>query len=133
MGKRLIKQTILILAAISICVFLNVMFSGQDSVSAARKALLGKREALYYTKLDDETVQCGLCPRRCLLSEGMRGACRVREAQGGKLYTYVYGNPCAYHIDPIEKKPVYHMLPATASFSIATAGCNVNCKFCQNR
>jgi len=62
----------------------------------------------------------------------MRGFCRVREAKGGKLYTLVYGNPCSYHIDPIEKKPLYHMLPATSIFSIATAGCNLRCKFCQN-
>ncbi|MBU3933549.1 MAG: AmmeMemoRadiSam system radical SAM enzyme [Candidatus Omnitrophica bacterium] len=132
MKKRLFQKTILIFVAISICIFLNILLNGKDSVNAAGKPLLGKREALYYTKIDDKTVQCGLCPRRCLLMEGMRGACRVRQAGGGRLYTYVYGNPCAYHIDPIEKKPVYHMLPATASFSIATAGCNLRCKFCQN-
>ena len=83
MEKRSFQQTALILVAISICVLLNVLLSGKDSVNAAGKPLLGKREALYYTKLDDKTVQCGLCPRRCLLSEGVRGDCRVREAEGG--------------------------------------------------
>lgn len=77
-------------------------------------------------------VQCLLCPRRCRLQENMRGDCRVRINLGGKLQTLVYGNPCAVHIDPIEKKPVYHMLPGSTSFSIATAGCNLHCKYCQN-
>lgn len=79
-----------------------------------------------------KSVRCMLCPRRCRLQEGMRGDCRVRVNLGGKLQTLVYGNPCAVHVDPIEKKPIFHMLPGTASFSIATAGCNLHCKFCQN-
>ncbi len=133
MRKESIRKIILILAAISGCVFLNVWLNGKTLASAAwKQSLLGRREALYYTKIDGKTVQCELCPRRCLLMEGMRGACRVRQAEGGRLYTLVYGNPCTYHIDPIEKKPLYHMLPASASFSIATAGCNLRCKFCQN-
>ncbi|MBL7084827.1 MAG: AmmeMemoRadiSam system radical SAM enzyme [Candidatus Omnitrophica bacterium] len=127
-----IKQISLILLAISGCIFLNLLLSAQDADSASRDPLLGRRVALYYTKIDNETVQCELCPRRCLLTNGMRGVCRVREAQDGTLFTLVYGNPCSYHIDPIEKKPVYHVLPATSAFSIATAGCNLRCKFCQN-
>ena len=62
----------------------------------------------------------------------MRGFCRVREPRDGKHYTLVYGNPTAVHVDPIEKKPLYHFLPATRAFSIATAGCNYRCKNCQN-
>jgi len=77
-------------------------------------------------------VRCGLCPHRCVLAEGERGTCRVRENRGGKLYTFVYGNPCAVHVDPIEKKPFYHFLPGTAAFSLATAGCNLRCQYCQN-
>jgi pyruvate formate lyase activating enzyme len=77
-------------------------------------------------------VQCQLCPRKCIISEGSRGECRVRENQGGKLYTMVYGNPCAVHVDPIEKKPFYHFLPASLATSIATAGCNLHCQYCQN-
>lgn len=79
-----------------------------------------------------KTVQCTLCPRRCRLQENMRGDCRVRINLLGRLQTLVYGNPCSVHIDPIEKKPIFHMLPGTASFSIATAGCNLHCKYCQN-
>lgn len=80
----------------------------------------------------NDFVKCQLCPRGCVLQEGMRGNCLVRMNIGGKLHTLVYGNPCAVHIDPIEKKPVYHMLPGSTAFSIATAGCNLHCKYCQN-
>ncbi|MBN1871002.1 MAG: AmmeMemoRadiSam system radical SAM enzyme [Candidatus Omnitrophica bacterium] len=90
------------------------------------------REALYYKKIDKNTVQCLLCPRSCVLKDGMRGFCRVREPRGGKQYTLVYGNPTAVHVDPIEKKPLFHFLPGTSVFSIATAGCNYRCKNCQN-
>jgi pyruvate formate lyase activating enzyme len=77
-------------------------------------------------------VRCGLCPHRCVLAEGERGTCRVRENRGGKLYTLVYGNPCALHVDPIEKKPFFHFLPGTLAYSLATAGCSLRCKYCQN-
>ncbi len=77
-------------------------------------------------------VRCGLCPNRCTLAEGERGTCRVRENRGGKLYTFVYGNPCALHLDPIEKKPFFHFLPGTTAFSLATAGCSLRCQYCQN-
>jgi pyruvate formate lyase activating enzyme len=77
-------------------------------------------------------VQCNLCPRRCIIAEGERGECRVRENRGGRLYSMVYGNPCAVHLDPIEKKPLYHFLPTAGAFSLATAGCNLRCLYCQN-
>lgn len=89
-------------------------------------------EAMYYEKLDDDTVKCGLCPHGCVLKNGSRGFCRVREPNGGKLFALSYGLVCAAHVDPIEKKPIYHMMPGSKSFSIATAGCNLRCKFCQN-
>jgi pyruvate formate lyase activating enzyme len=66
------------------------------------------------------------------VSKGKRGICRVRENRDGKYYSLVYGNPCAVHLDPIEKKPFFHVLPGTTSFSLATVGCNFQCKFCQN-
>ena len=77
-------------------------------------------------------VECLLCPRRCRLENGQKGDCRVRINLDGKLCTLIYGKPCAVHIDPIEKKPLNHVLPGTAIFSLATAGCNLHCKFCQN-
>ncbi|MBA7604382.1 hypothetical protein ES703_11502 [subsurface metagenome] len=90
------------------------------------------RIALYWEKLPDKKVKCQNCPHQCILDEGKRGLCRVRENRDGSLYTLVYGNPCAVHLDPIEKKPLYHFLPGTTAFSIATAGCNFRCKYCQN-
>ncbi len=77
-------------------------------------------------------VQCKLCPFLCFLPEGFRGICRVRMNVGGRLRTLVYAQPVSVHIDPIEKKPVYHMLPGSRIFSIATVGCNLRCSFCQN-
>jgi pyruvate formate lyase activating enzyme len=77
-------------------------------------------------------VRCDLCPHRCVLAEGERGTCRVRENQGGTLYTLVYGNPCTLNVDPIEKKPFYHFLPGTTALSLATAGCSLRCQYCQN-
>jgi pyruvate formate lyase activating enzyme len=91
-----------------------------------------KYEARFYKKIDDKTVQCQLCPRGCTLSNGQRSFCRAREPKEGKLYSLVYAQVCAAHIDPIEKKPLFHFLPGTPIYSIATAGCNFRCKYCQN-
>lgn len=77
-------------------------------------------------------VECRLCKKRCRLAEGQRGDCRSRLNLEGKLFSLVYGKPCSVHVDPIEKKPLFHVLPQTGSFSIATAGCNLHCKYCQN-
>ncbi|MFH1478779.1 MAG: AmmeMemoRadiSam system radical SAM enzyme [Candidatus Omnitrophota bacterium] len=77
-------------------------------------------------------VKCLLCPRGCELKEGQRGDCKARMNISGKLKSLVYGSPCAVHVDPIEKKPLFHYLPGSKSFSIATAGCNLHCMYCQN-
>ncbi|MEW6456460.1 MAG: AmmeMemoRadiSam system radical SAM enzyme [Acidobacteriota bacterium] len=89
-------------------------------------------EAKFYKKLPDNEVKCEICPRECVVGDKERGYCGVRENKKGKYYILVYGRPCALNVDPIEKKPFFHFLPGTEAFSIATAGCNVNCKFCQN-
>ncbi|HDD46387.1 MAG TPA: AmmeMemoRadiSam system radical SAM enzyme [Candidatus Aenigmarchaeota archaeon] len=89
------------------------------------------KEAYHYIRLGNN-VQCLLCPNQCILEHGERGRCRVRINNNGKLYTLVYGNPTAVHVDPIEKKPLFHFLPSTKAFSIATAGCNFRCLNCQN-
>lgn len=88
-------------------------------------------EAKFYIKQGNK-VRCQLCPHGCLLSEDDTGKCRTRKNIAGELYTLAYGNPCAVHIDPIEKKPLNHFLPASHSLSIATAGCNLACLNCQN-
>ena len=77
-------------------------------------------------------VACDLCPHRCLIPEGAAGDCRVRVNLGGRLRATTYGRPSAVHIDPVEKKPLYHFLPAASVFSIGTAGCNMHCRNCQN-
>ncbi len=99
---------------------------------SAEAAPVSDHEALAYEKLDGRVVQCVLCPRECIVREGQRGYCEVRENQGGVYKTLVYGRVCAAHVDPIEKKPLFHFLPGTRVFSIATAGCNVECQWCQN-
>lgn len=90
------------------------------------------KEALFYEKLENKVVQCRLCPRNCVIPAARRGFCGVRENRDGTLYALSYGKLVAVHIDPIEKKPLFHFLPGSDVFSIATAGCNLRCKFCQN-
>jgi len=89
-------------------------------------------EAYLYEPVEDKKVRCNLCNHRCLIKEGKRGICGVREKRGGILQTLVYGRLIAQHVDPIEKKPLYHVLPGSLSYSIATVGCNFKCRFCQN-
>jgi pyruvate formate lyase activating enzyme len=90
------------------------------------------KEAMFYEKTGDGTVRCGLCRFRCRIADGARGICGVRENRGGVLYSLVYGVAIAEHVDPIEKKPLYHFLPGSTSYSVATAGCNFRCLHCQN-
>jgi len=90
------------------------------------------REAMFYEKLDGGRVRCTLCPHECVLRDGQVGICGVRENRGGVLYSLVYGRAIAVHVDPIEKKPLFHVYPGSRSFSVATVGCNFRCIFCQN-
>ena len=89
-------------------------------------------EAMWYEKLAGGLVHCQLCPNSCRLPEGQIGLCRVRKNVGGKLYSLSYGQVAAVHVDPIEKKPFFHVLPGERAFSLATPGCNMRCLFCQN-
>jgi pyruvate formate lyase activating enzyme len=90
------------------------------------------KEAMFYEKLDEEKVQCFLCNHHCIIQEGKRGICYVRKNEGGTLYSLVYGKVISMNVDPIEKKPLFHFLPASSSFSIASVGCNFRCEHCQN-
>jgi pyruvate formate lyase activating enzyme len=90
------------------------------------------KEALFYQQLEDNKIICELCPHLCKLNEKQIGICSVRKNLLGKLYSLVYGKSIAVHVDPIEKKPLFHLAPGSRSFSMATAGCNFHCKFCQN-
>ena len=89
------------------------------------------KEAPHYLKLD-RNVQCKICPNNCLLTPGDRSHCRNRINKNGTLYTMAYGNPCTFHVDPVEKKPLYHFLPGSRTFSLATSGCVFRCLNCQN-
>jgi len=89
-------------------------------------------EARYYEIAPDGQVECTLCPHHCRIAEGHRGICAVRLNQGGRLYSLVYGRPAALHLDPVEKKPLFHFLPGSELLSLGTVGCNLRCRFCQN-
>lgn len=89
-------------------------------------------EARWYEKAAGDVVRCGLCAQGCRIGPGGRGLCRVRENRAGRLYSLVYGQVAAEAVDPVEKKPLYHFLPRTRTWSIATPGCNFRCLHCQN-
>ena len=90
------------------------------------------REAMFYERTAGLQVHCNLCRFNCLINDGGRGVCNVRENRGGTLYSLVYGKLCAEHVDPIEKKPLFHVMPGSKTYSIATPGCNFHCRHCQN-
>jgi pyruvate formate lyase activating enzyme len=111
-------------------------FTRPDVIKISREEVLARqlslREAMYYAKLAGNEAQCELCPTLCRLRDGERGQCKVRVNYAGTLYTLVYGRLVSEHVDPIEKKPLHHFLPASDVYSVATAGCNLGCVFCQN-
>jgi len=121
------------LAGVSTCFyrlegFENVILTDmndQDNIQS------GEREASHYM-VTPRGIKCLICPNECTLKDGELSVCHNRIARDGKLYTMAYGNPCAVHIDPVEKKPLLHFYPASLSFSLATAGCNFACLNCQN-
>ncbi len=90
------------------------------------------KEAMFYKRVTGRKVKCELCPRSCMIPNGKRGSCGVRENVKGRLYSLVYGLPVSVAVDPIEKKPLFHFAPGTKTLSLATVGCNLSCKFCQN-
>lgn len=91
----------------------------------------GSREAKFYSREGDR-VRCGLCPHTCLIADGKRGLCGVRENGSGVLYSLIYGLASSIHPDPIEKKPLFHYLPGSTSISFGSIGCNLFCQHCQN-
>ena len=122
--------------SIAVCAGSNLLSLSSSlcpsQAAAIAKGFIGQKLSPYFTPLHDQIIRCELCPHRCEVGPGERGQCEVRENINGQYYSLVYGNPCAVQIDPIEKKPFYHVLPSCRAFSLATAGCNFDCKFCQN-
>ena len=90
------------------------------------------KEAMLYERLSERRVHCYLCAHHCRIADGRKGICQVRENRDGTLYTWVYGRPIAKHIDPVEKKPLLHFYPGSRAYSVATPGCNLRCRWCQN-
>ncbi|MCD6442052.1 AmmeMemoRadiSam system radical SAM enzyme [bacterium] len=129
MIKKLFSIAILVII-LAFSIFYIAKYHISDSGREAEETEL--KEASYYHSLGGGVVQCDLCPHRCVLSPGERGICRVRKNIKGKLYTLNYNKPVAIHLDPIEKKPLFHFLPGTKAYSIATVGCNLRCLYCQN-
>lgn len=115
----------------TVCLTAAALNASAGEVAAA---VSGRKEALWYRKLDDGKggVQCELCPRRCSIASGDNGFCRARKNFAGTLVSLGYGQPCSINVDPVEKKPFFHFHPASRSLSFACAGCNLRCKFCQN-
>jgi len=107
----------------------SVPLAGNDcrACHVSPELLAGKRQ-----RHKAEIVKCLLCAQGCVIKTGERGRCRTRMNVGGELKSLVYGRPVSIHVDPIEKKPFYHFLPGAAAYSLATAGCPLRCKFCQN-
>lgn len=127
--RRFMKQAGCAVAATALARY--AFGAGRDVDILKKLTEENMKEASYYKKTD-AGADCELCPNYCILKEGKLSSCRTRIVKGGKLITLAYNNPCAVHIDPVEKKPLNHFLPGTQTYSIATAGCNLHCLNCQN-
>ena len=143
MTRKISKRDFLRYSALG----LGAAAAGLNSAKALAKGMIGKGAASPFAPSEDlwkwshespyyiqtaRGVKCQICPNNCILKEGQESLCRTHVVKDGKLYSIAYGNPCTVHIDPIEKKPLFHFLPATHSYSIATAGCTFACLNCQN-
>jgi len=131
MNRRQFIQT----AGVGACAFCAARALGQEGTAQVPEGARPQtvvHDAMWFERLPDKAVHCRLCPRECTVAEVERGYCGVRENRGGDYKTLVYGALCSINIDPIEKKPLFHYLPTTTALSVATAGCNMECKFCQN-
>lgn len=110
----------------------KVLSGAGEAIAFSQAPDLSDVEAKYFEKKQGALVECLLCPRKCIVGDRERGYCGVRENREGRYVTLVHSRPCSVHVDPIEKKPFFHVYPSSRALSLATAGCNVNCKFCQN-
>ena len=120
------------LGACALCLA-GVLGVGQRPARAqsAQPGLIGRRPSPWFEPAGGSDVRCTLCPHGCTIRDGQRGRCRVRENRDGTLYTLAYGNPCLVQLDPVERKPFFHVLPGTRALSVSTAGCPIACKFCE--
>jgi len=132
MNKReFLKYGLICAGALSGGILNLQLFGSSKKNDFEKESEFQSKEALFYSP-SVRGVKCELCPNGCSLRKNEKGLCKVRVNRDGKLYTLAYGNPCSVHIDPIEKKPLFHFLPSSQSFSLSTAGCNLSCLNCQN-
>lgn len=126
--QKITKREFLRLSALCMA---GVVCPGIRAFAGEKKPGRFTREAIYYVETP-RGIQCTVCPNECIVKPGEVTTCHNRTNIGNKLYSIAYGNPCAVHVDPVEKKPFLHFLPQSTAFSIATAGCNFACLDCQN-
>ena len=119
------------LGACALCLGGLVASAQPAAAQSAHKGLIGRRRSRWFEPLAGSDIRCTLCPHGCRLPAGSRGRCRVRENRAGTGYTLAYGNPCLVQLDPVERKPFFHVLPGTRALSVSTAGCPIECKFCE--
>jgi len=134
MKKRTFIKTSLLGAGGAVCMMrpFDLYSTGYElNLSTGDGSERYRKEAMFYS-ITPRGVKCLICPNECSVKEGYSGDCRNRMNIKGKLYSIAYGNPCAIHVDPIEKKPLFNFLPGSRTYSIATAGCNLACLYCQN-
>ncbi|MEI7998512.1 MAG: AmmeMemoRadiSam system radical SAM enzyme [Candidatus Omnitrophota bacterium] len=130
--KKFLKKILALLFMISILGTCGYVIVHREAIKRTEEDPTKFHEASYYEKFFGNILQCHLCPNQCILSSGQYGLCKARKNIDGKLYSLVYGKLATWHVDPIEKKPFFHVLPGAKAFSIATSGCNIQCLFCQN-
>ncbi len=119
------------LGACALCLGGFLTSAQPAAAQSAHKGLIGRRRSRWFQPLNGSDIRCTLCPHGCRLSSGSRGRCRVRENRDGTGYTLAYGNPSLVQLDPVERKPFFHVLPGTRALSVSTAGCPIECKFCE--
>ena len=117
--------------ACALCVGGALLGAPTARAQSAQPGLIGRQPSPWFEALGGGEVRCTLCPLRCRLADGQRGQCRVRENRAGRGYTLVYGNPSLVQLDPVERKPFFHVLPGTRALSVSTAGCPIECRFCE--
>ncbi len=126
------KKFLAVLFLILILALAGYLIFNREKATKIENEAAAMHRASFYEKLSGGFVQCNLCPNRCILSNKQIGLCKVRQNINGELYTLNYGKISSQHVDPIEKKPFFHVLPGAKAYSIATTGCNMRCSFCQN-
>ena len=127
--RELIKSGMI--GACALCMTALGGVYGKSHASSAKKGFMRPTQSPWFSPLSNAAIQCELCPKQCHVPPGKRGTCRVRENRDGQGYTLAWGNPALVQMDPVERIPFFHVLPGTRALSVSTAGCPLECKFCE--